>query len=137
MRFVYPQSVLEPRVPEDLFCDEAYGMAAAGHVVQLVDTEALDSGPARLRPPIESSAAVVYRGWMLTYDAYLNFAASVARTDGACFTTPAQYVATHYLPKWYALARDYTPETVVFDRDAESCLRRLRRFWHDNTRNNY
>jgi hypothetical protein len=25
---------------------------------------------------------------------------------------PDQYVATHYLPNWYAVVKDYTPETI-------------------------
>src|SRR5262249_31311594 len=59
---LYPQSVLEPRMPDELFREETEAMAAAGHSVHLIDTEALNSGPSRIRPPFEPGARVVYRG---------------------------------------------------------------------------
>ena len=124
---LYPQSILDPRTPDEMFCEEAQAMTAAGHNAHLIDTEALTAGPARIRPPFEHGACVVYRGWMLTHGEYVNLAASVERAGGFCFTSPEQYVAAHHLPNWYAVVKDYTPETVFFDTDADlvSELRRL------------
>src|SRR6266511_979651 len=64
---------------------------------------------------------------MLTHGEYVNLAASVERAGGSCFTSPEQYVATHHLPNWYAVVKDYTPETVFLDTAADlvSELRRL------------
>jgi len=114
-------------MPDELFRQEAEAMAAAGHNVHLIDTEALDSGPSRIRPPFESGARVVYRGWMLTHGEYVNLVASVERDGGYCSTSPGEYVMTHHLPNWYAVAKDYTPETVFLDTGADlaSELRRL------------
>ncbi|MGH9936649.1 MAG: ATP-grasp domain-containing protein [Blastocatellia bacterium] len=102
-------------------------MAAAGHDIHLIDTEALTSDTARIRPPLDPGARVVYRGWMLTQGEYANLAASVERAGGSYSTTPEQYVTTHYLPNWYAIVKDYTPETVFLDTDADlvSELQRL------------
>jgi len=124
---LYPQSVLEIRMPDELFREEAEAMAAAGHKVHLIDTEVLDSGPSRIRPQFEHGARVVYRGWMLTHGEYVNLAASVEKAGGSCSTSPEEYVSTHYLPNWYAVAKDYTPETIFLDADADlvSELRRL------------
>jgi hypothetical protein len=124
---LYPQSVLEPRMPDEMFREETEAMAAAGQNAHLIDTEALDSGPSRIRPPFESGAHMVYRGWMLTHGEYVNLAASVERAGGSCSTSPEEYVSTHYLPNWYAVAKDYTPETIFLDADADlvSELRRL------------
>lgn len=110
-----------------MFRDQAQAMKAAGHDAHLIDTEALTSGPSRVRPPFEPGAHVVYRGWMLTYGEYVNLAASVEPAGGICFTSPQEYVTTHYLPNWYAAVKDYTPETVFLDADADlvSELRRL------------
>jgi len=110
-----------------MFSDETEAMAAAGHNVHLIDTEALDSGPSRIRPPFEPGARVVYRGWMLTHSEYVNLAASVERAGGFCSASPEVYVTTHHLPNWYAVAKDYTPETIFLDTDADlmSELRRL------------
>jgi ATP-grasp domain, R2K clade family 3 len=110
-----------------MFRDEAQAMAAAGRDIHLIDTEALTSGSSRIRPPLDPGARVVYRGWMLTQGAYVNLSASVERAGGSCFTSPEQYAATHYLPNWYAIVKDYTPETVFLDTGADlvSKLRRL------------
>lgn len=124
---LYPQSVLEPRTPDEMFREETGAMAAAGHKVHLIDNEALDSGQARIRPPFELGTRVVYRGWMLTHGEYVNLATSVERAGGFCSASPEEYVTTHHLPNWYAVAKDYTPETVFLDTDADltSELRRL------------
>jgi hypothetical protein len=110
-----------------MFAQEAKAMTAAGRNGYLIDTEALASGPTRIRPPLGPSTRMVYRGWMLTHSEYINLAASVERAGGSCFTSPEQYVVTHHLPNWYPIIRDYTPETIFFDREADlaSELRRL------------
>src|SRR5215510_11580223 len=63
---LYPQSILDPRTPEEMFREEAEAMTAAGHNAHLIYTDVLDARSARVRPPFESGARVVYRGWMLT-----------------------------------------------------------------------
>jgi ATP-grasp domain, R2K clade family 3 len=127
LHLIYPQSVLEPRAPDEMFREEAGAMAATGRSIHLIDTEALTSGQARIRPQLDPGTRVVYRGWMLTRGEYENLAASVERVGSSCFTSPEQYVAMHYLPNWYAVVKDYTPETVFLDGDADlvSELRRL------------
>jgi hypothetical protein len=124
---LYPQSVLNPRMPDELFREETEAMAAASHTVHLIDTEALGSGPSRIRPPFEPGARVVYRGWMLTHGEYVNLAASVERAGGLCVASPEDYLATHHLPNWYPIVKNYTPETAFLDTGADlaSELRRL------------
>jgi hypothetical protein len=56
---------------------------------------------------------------MLTRGEYMNLCASVEQAGGSCFTSAGEYVATHYLPNWYGVVKDYTPETVFFDTDAD------------------
>ena len=124
---LYPQSVLDARMPDEMFSEESQAMKAVGRSIHLIDTEAMASGPSRVRPPFEPGARVVYRGWMLTHREYVNLAASVERAGGSCLTSPEDYLATHHLPRWYPIVRDYTPETVFLDTDADlaSELRRL------------
>ena len=102
-------------------------MKAVGRSIHLIDTEALTCGPTRIRPQLDHEAHVVYRGWMLTHGEYVNLAASVERAGGSCFTSPEEYVATHYLPNWYDGVKDYTPETIFLDTDADLApeLRRI------------
>jgi hypothetical protein len=127
LSLLYPQSVLEPRMPDEMFRGEVQAMKATGRNIHLIDTESLTSGPARIRPPLDPGTRVVYRGWMLTKGECVHLAASVERSGGSCFTSPEQYVATHHLPNWYPIVKDYTPETVFLDTDADlvSELQRL------------
>lgn len=116
---LYPQSVLDPRTPDEMFSEEAEAMAAVGYTVHLIDTEALDSGRSRIRPPFEPGSRVVYRGWMLTHGEYVNLAASVEQAGGLCVASPEDYLATHHLPNWYPIVKDYTPETIFLDTSAD------------------
>ena len=110
-----------------MFNEESQAMKAIGHSIHLIDTEALASGSSRARPPFEPGARVVYRGWMLTHGEYVNLAASVERAGGLCVASPDDYLATHHLPNWYPIVKDYTPETVFLDTDADLApeLRRI------------
>lgn len=119
MNYIYPESLLEPRSPDELFRAEAEAMECSGHKVYLIDTEALASGPARIRSAVEPGACMAYRGWMLTPGEYRALTVSVERAGGVCLTSPDLYLATHYLPNWYGLVRDYTPETAFFSVDAD------------------
>ncbi len=114
MHFVYPRDLVAPKLVDEVFRDEADALQQGGHTISLVDTDALADGAARLSPLPPFGQSVVYRGWMLKPEAYQNFAASLASCDAAPFTSTAQYVNTHYLPHWYPLITDLTPETVVF-----------------------
>jgi hypothetical protein len=128
---LYPQSVLDTRTPDEMFSEESQAMKAIWRSIHLIDTDALDSGPSRVRPPFEPGARVVYRGWMLTHGEYVNLVASVERAGGSCLTSPEDYLATHHLPNWYPIVKDYTPETVFFDTNADLVneLRRLGWRW--------
>lgn len=96
-----------------MFRQKTQAMAAAGRNIHLIDTEALTSCPARIRPPLDPGASMVYRGWMLTQGEYANLAASGERDGGSCFTSPEEYVAAHYLPNWYPISLERHGVTVV------------------------
>lgn len=103
---------------DEMFQDEAQALEAEGHRIHRIDTEALAGGTTRLKPPLEEAARVLYRGWMLTRPEYQNLVASVELAGGRPYASPSEYVATHHLPNWYPLVRDYTPETVFLDIDS-------------------
>jgi len=113
MKFVYPQSILTPQLPDEMFQEEAKAISQAGHSVSLIDSEKLPMNITRVKPSIDSGATVSYRGWMLALTEYENFILSVTATGGSPITPTEKYLATHYLPNWYEAISDLTPETVV------------------------
>jgi len=119
MKFVYPQSILNPRLPDELFQEEANAISQAGHSVSLIDSEELPMNITRIRPSIDSGVTVAYRGWMLAPAEYEHFIQSVTATGGLPITPTEKYLATHYLPNWYEAITDLTPETVVLPLEAD------------------
>jgi hypothetical protein len=51
---------------------------------------------------------------MLSLTDYENLDRLVNKNGAQLMTTPANYVATHYLPNWYSLLADLTPETRFY-----------------------
>ena len=126
MRFIYPQSLLTPRLPDEAFQDEALALSKAGHIVTLIDSERLSTEPVTLKT-IASEKTVVHRGWMLSPTEYENFISSIEIAGGLPLSSTEKYLATHYLPNWYQIISDLTPETVVLSLDSDwtSELRKL------------
>ena len=127
MHFLYSADLLQPRLPDEMLRDEAEKMAANRHGVSLMDSNTFALVRAAAYPPPQPGSCVVYRGWMLTPTEYGTLAASVERQGSGLYTSPEQYVATHYLPNWYPLLADLTPETVVLDPDAADLVPALER----------
>ncbi len=119
MNFIYPQSILSPRLPDEMFQDEAGALARAGHKVFLVNGEQLSTSTSAIKPLLSEGAIVIYRGWMLTTTEYENLVNSIKNTDSTPFTSLPQYLATHHLPNWYQKLSDLTPETVVLPLEAD------------------
>ncbi|MEM8779109.1 MAG: ATP-grasp domain-containing protein [Cyanobacteria bacterium P01_G01_bin.49] len=126
MRFIYPQSFLTPRLPDEIFQDEAIALAKAGHIVTLIDSDKLSTEPAILKA-ITPETTVVYRGWMLSPTEYKNLVLSIKKAGGLPLNSTEKYLATHYLPHWYPIISDLTPETVILSLDSDwiSELRKL------------
>ncbi len=127
MNFIYPQSILSPRLPDEMFQDEADALRRTGHTVFLVNGEKLSASTSPIKPLLPENARAVYRGWMLTTTEYKNLTHSIENAASTPFTSLPQYIATHHLPNWYQKISDLTPETVVLslDTDWTSALKNL------------
>lgn len=119
MHFVYPADMLKPRLPDELYQEEAAAIQASGHLVSLVDSQTFSVNFAAFHPSAEPSSSVVYRGWMVTPNEYGAFLHSLEQQGARAYTSLAQYLAAHYLPNWYPLLADLTPATVILDRAAD------------------
>lgn len=123
MLLLFPADPLRPRRPDPHFAPEADAARAAGAAVALVDHDLLTAGgdPARAVAAVRTPGRAVYRGWMVSSDAYAGLAAALARRDVHLWTTPARYRRAHELPGWYAALKALTPTsswTVGADRRA-------------------
>jgi hypothetical protein len=124
LHFLFPKAYGR-NIPDEFFTDQFLAFSEAGFSVSLCPDAVLAGS--RLLDAVPDGSTVVYRGWMLTAEQYLNLARAVERSQAAQFTTPTDYLATHHLPNWYPLLTDLTAETRVVpaDTDIESELRSL------------
>lgn len=109
MRVVFPADYFKSRQPDGAFTAQVEAFVSAGFKVSVWDENART-----LTPTPEVGETVFYRGWMMTPQEYAELAQRVIQVGARMFTTPEQYVAAHYLPNWYPLIPDLTPETVCF-----------------------
>jgi hypothetical protein len=116
LHFLFPQGS-HPGAPDEMFADQAVALAAAGFSASLVP-DAVLSGVKPLRG-VPAGGTVVYRGWMVTPAEYAALARAIAAGGARPLTSPEEYLASHYLPNWYPLLADLTPETRVFSADAD------------------
>jgi hypothetical protein len=107
----------EPDVPDEMFADQLAALTTAGFSASLCPDEVLAGG--RPLRGIPAGSTVVYRGWMVTPEEYVVLAHAIETCGARPLTSPAEYVATHYLPNWYPLLADLTPETRVFPEEAD------------------
>jgi hypothetical protein len=119
MIFCYPQSLLTPRQVDEMYNEEAEAFTQAGCSVSRIDSEKLTTQPVKIKPLCDAGSTVVYRGWMMAPNEYINFEQSVKDSGGQPFITSEVYQLTHYLPNWYGLIKDLTPETTVLPLDAD------------------
>jgi hypothetical protein len=56
---------------------------------------------------------------MVKAEEYAALARAVEQCGAKPFTSPREYLNTHHLPNWYPLLADLTPETRVFQADAD------------------
>ena len=68
---------------------------------------------------IPNGATVVYRGWMLKAKEYEQLVTAINAAGAETITSPAAYLATHHLPNWYPLVKEFTPATYVFAESAD------------------
>jgi hypothetical protein len=103
--FVYPADYFHPQRPDSLFQAEAAALTEQG-----LGVYAWNGG--RFTPTVPVGLRPLYRGWMLSLAEYQALYANWAQQGVLPLTSPEHYALTHYLPNWYSLLKDWTPETV-------------------------
>lgn len=127
MLFLFPSDYFNFKLVDEMYRLELQSLQKAGLATATISIESLDLGSPKVYPAINSTIDVIYRGWMLNPTDYGLLIDSIERM-GAKFYTPLDtYLATHYLPNWYHLLAEYTPETKFYtlDDDLEAELHKL------------
>jgi hypothetical protein len=129
-----PSDPLRPRRADPHLADEAAAARELGVDVALLDHDVLVAahdlaGVRQAVRKVPASEDVVYRGWMVTADAYARLEQVLARQGARLRTTFGQYRRGHELPGWYDAVAPFTPQacwTDGPDLDAYTrCLRTL------------
>ena len=112
--FLFPNDCFNPKQPDAAYGDRYSAFKRAGFKTALIEIESLDKEETKVYPALSPNDVVVYIGWMLSATDYQFLTRIVEKTGAACFTSSTEYLATHYLPNWYPLIADLTPETKIF-----------------------
>lgn len=126
MIFLFPNDCFNPKQPDEAYRDRFLAFKEAGFNTALIEIESLSSGTT-IYPPLTSQDTVVYLGWMLSAADYRSLVQIIRQTGATPLTSDEEYLATHYLPNWYPLIKDLTPETKIYaaDDDLETELKQL------------
>lgn len=124
MRFLFPSDYFNPKKVDEAYSEQADCLRNIGFETSVISLEALGSGSPKMFSMPDSGSKLIYRGWMLAPDDYSLLVNAVRNAGADVFISYDEYLATHYLPYWYPLIGDLTPETRFFslDEDLESAL---------------
>lgn len=113
MHIIFPSDILNPKEPDAVYLDQVSAFEAAGFTWSLCSIEEIVQGKKGLRGEIPPDSLVMYRGWMLTPSEYRFLLEAVIKSGGKPLTDLETYLKSHYLPNWYPLIKEYTPETLI------------------------
>ena len=117
MRFLFPSDYFNAKKVDEAYSEQVDCLRNIGFETSVISLEALASGSAKIFPQPDSGSKLIYRGWMLTPDDYSLLVNVVVNSGAEVLISRDEYLATHYLPNWYPLIRDLTPETHFFSID--------------------
>jgi hypothetical protein len=100
-----------------MFADQMVALEAVGFTTSLIPDAVLE-GRIGLHG-LPESATVLYRGWMLAPAQYEALERAAGAAGASLLTNVEQYRMAHYLPNWYPLVSEFTPETHVFGLDED------------------
>lgn len=110
---------LDSRSVEPEYLCEVEPAVSAGFIPMTLDHDSLDRHidpkAALRRTRFDEAGEAVYRGWMLSADAYAALFTTLAERNVTLLTTPAQYVACHHVPGSYGALAEWMPKTAWLD----------------------
>ncbi|MBI3828102.1 MAG: ATP-grasp domain-containing protein [Planctomycetes bacterium] len=112
LHFLFPAHPLRRGIPDPTFAEQMEAICKKGFSASLLYDPTIKGGAPLSGVPAESQ--VIYRGWMVKPEEYENIIGAIEKCSARPFTSKAEYLSTHYLPNWYPLLADLTPETRIY-----------------------
>jgi hypothetical protein len=127
MRFIFPSNYFDRKQVDEAYAEEFNCLRDIGFETSVISIESITSETSKIFPIPASGSKLVYRGWMLTTDEYSLLVDAVVAVGAEMWISTDEYRSNHYLPNWYSLISDLTPETHFFtiDDDLEGGLNEL------------
>ena len=119
MHFLYPSDPLRTKRCDEFYAAEFNAVEAAGFSASVFSLEEFQTGSFRAFPNLPNDAVAIYRGWMLSPADYENLTSVISQSGARLLSDTKTYLSTHYLPNWYPLILEFTPETRVFPVNAD------------------
>jgi hypothetical protein len=114
---LFPSDPLTSTTVDSAFAAEWHAARAAGFDTLLLNAEALDAGEVgraiRACSQAEQVRSALYRGWMLTAQAYADLHAALAERHWHLCNSAAGYRHTHHLPESYSVICEHTPNSLL------------------------
>ncbi|PSB54972.1 ATP-grasp domain-containing protein [Chamaesiphon polymorphus] len=117
MRFIFPSDYFKPKRVDSAYAEQFALLGDRGCANSLISLENLSLDSSTIYPEPNPGEQLIYRGWMLAPDDYSLLVNAVKNAGAEMWIDRDEYLRTHYLPNWYPLLHDLTPETYFFDVD--------------------
>ncbi|AFY94070.1 ATP-grasp domain-containing protein [Chamaesiphon minutus] len=117
MRFLFPSDYFKPKRVDPTYAEQFALFDDRGCATSVISLENLSLDSSTIYPRSNPGERLIYRGWMLAPDDYSILVKAVRNTGAQMWIDRDEYLRTHYLPNWYPLLGDLTPETHCFDVD--------------------
>jgi len=118
LHFLFPVSPLNGRMIDEAFQDQAIALKMAGFETSVLTDDMKIIGPLS-KVDGDPDVRVIYRGWMMKVGEYENYLNKLSARPVTPLTSMEQYLATHWLPNWYPILSNWTPNTVVVPNGAD------------------
>ena len=99
MIFLFPSDYFNPKQVDKMYIEQAASLNKEGFNTAAICLESVGDNSPKINPPLPQNSEVVYRGWMLSPSEYELLVNAVERAAAFPFTSQAEYLLTHYLPK--------------------------------------
>jgi hypothetical protein len=108
--FLYPSDPLNKNIVDESYREEYMMAQNQGLRVHIFGSDNIPSSV--VTPSVDGNASIIYRGWMLTQEAYAQLE---QRFGAKLLTSTHDYCNAHYFPNWYMDIQSLTIPSIITD----------------------